>query len=91
MVRLCWGVLAATLPVLISAPSAAIDERVRNACRGDYHKFCSSYAVGSEELRTCMRKADKDLSPGCIDALVAAGEVSAKEVARSPRRRASAR
>jgi hypothetical protein len=34
-----------------------------------------------------MRKVDKNLSRACVDALVAAGEVSAKEV---ERRRAQA-
>jgi hypothetical protein len=88
MARSYWVTLVAALPILSANPAAAIDERVRNACREDYYTFCNAHEVGSEALRECMRKADKKLSPSCIDALVAAGEVSGKEVAR---RRATAR
>jgi adenylate kinase len=87
MVRSCFGVLYSSLAVLVAGPAGAVDQRVKDACRQDYFNHCSSFAVGSEELRACMRKVDKDLSPACIDALVAAGEVSAKEV---ERRRAAA-
>ena len=82
-----WVASGVALLLVTSGQADAIDERVRHACSGDYAAFCSAYQVGSEALRQCMRKADKKLSPGCIDALVAAGEVSGAEV---KRRRASA-
>jgi adenylate kinase len=62
--------------------AGAVSERVRTACRHDYTTFCSAHEVGSDALRQCMHKADKKLSPSCIDALVEAGEISAKEVQR---------
>jgi hypothetical protein len=84
---LCLVALGIGLFFLSAGQAAAIDERVRHACSGDYTAFCSQYAVGSEGLRQCMRRADKKLSPSCIDALVAAGEISGAEV---KRRRAAA-
>ena len=37
--------------ILISVPAvAAITERVKQDCRGDYQRYCSEYAVGSEAL-----------------------------------------
>lgn len=49
--------------------------RVRNACKGDYSRFCPSYSLYSHELRRCMQSAGKAISKGCIRALVDAGEV----------------
>ncbi len=68
----------AVLPVSAHAQSAA----VRSACASDYGRFCPSYAVGSPQLRSCMRGIGKRLSPGCIDALVDSGELSRKEINR---------
>jgi hypothetical protein len=52
------------------------------ACMSDYFSYCSSYSVGSPQLRQCMRAAGPKLSKGCVSALVAAGEVSQAEVSR---------
>lgn len=65
---------------LIGAASAADDsgpfsQRVRNACKGDYNRFCPGYSLYSNELRRCMQGAGKRISKGCIRALVDAGEV----------------
>lgn len=83
-----WLALGLGLFLFSSGRAEAVDPRVKQACSGDYAAFCGQYAVGSEGLRQCMRRADKHLSAGCIDALVAVGEVSAAEVKR--RRAASA-
>lgn len=50
-------------------------QRVRNACKNDYNRFCPSYNLYSHELRRCMQAAGKAISQGCIRALVDAGEV----------------
>ena len=43
---------------------------------------CSQYASDSPEVRQCMRAAGEKLSPRCLNALIAEGEVSEEEVAR---------
>lgn len=61
---------------LIGASDASAQSaRVKNACSGDYHRFCPSYAVGSSQLRSCMRSAGKRLSHQCLEALVDEGEI----------------
>lgn len=72
--------LGATL--LSVSQAAAISGQVRYACAGDYLMHCASYAPESTETRRCMRAVGSRLSRGCINALVAAGEVSKAEVAR---------
>jgi len=77
--------IARALPVLAFAaallamvlPSAAdYSEVVKGACKNDYKRFCSVYALGDPGLRKCMDKAGPSLSNGCVVALVNAGEVS---------------
>ncbi len=70
---------AASLPV---SQAHAISASVRLACAADYFSYCSQYSPGSSEVRQCMRANGTSLSKRCINALVAAGEVSADEVAR---------
>jgi hypothetical protein len=63
--------------ILISVPAlAAITERVKQDCRGDYQRYCSQYAVGSEALRACMSRSIKKVSNMCVRALVDSGEMS---------------
>jgi hypothetical protein len=69
---------AVTFPMQAGAVSMA----VQMACLSDYLSNCSSYQVGSTQLRQCMRSAGPSLSKGCVNALVAAGEVSQAEVSR---------
>jgi hypothetical protein len=78
MYRTYWIALAFT--VALSQQAGAVSEKVRKVCRDDYMAHCNTFAVGSEELRTCMRKAGRKLSRSCVDALVEAGEISRKEV-----------
>lgn len=66
--------------LVAATPADAQSARVRSACSSDYHTFCPSYAVGSTQLRSCMRSAGKRLSKACVDALVDSGEVSRKEL-----------
>ena len=63
--------------ILISVPAiAAVTERVKQDCRGDYQRYCSAYAVGSEALRACMSRSIKKVSNVCVRSLVDAGEMS---------------
>lgn len=55
---------------LLSASSArAVDANVKSACKVDYLQHCSQHAIGSPELRQCMRKVGEDLSTPCLVAL----------------------
>ena len=61
--------------------ASAVSARVKFACAKDYYAHCSKFAPDTPEVRQCMRAAGKGLSPRCVNALVAEGEVSGKEVA----------
>jgi hypothetical protein len=84
----CWRLV--TLVVMTVAVCAnpcatgakAVSLRVKLACSIDYHALCSQYASDSPEVRQCMRAAGEKLSPRCLNALTAEGEVSEEEVAR---------
>ena len=73
--------LAAALVVtLLSSPQAyAASAAVERACSGDYFAYCSKHDPDSAGARRCMRSNGARLSQGCINALVAAGEVSKAE------------
>ena len=66
--------VAGLLLLASGGEAAAYSQKVNNACRNDYYRFCPSYAVGSSQLRQCMRSAGRNLSKACRDALVDAGE-----------------
>jgi hypothetical protein len=75
--------LAVFLPfaALIPATAAlAVSDQVRQFCRDDYYAHCPNHAVGSNNLRRCMKTAGPKLSSGCIKALVASGEISQAEM-----------
>jgi len=65
----------------VPATADAYGPRVRKFCANDYMDNCHLHKLGTPELRSCMRKAGPKLTPECVAALVAEGEVSAKEVA----------
>ncbi|MGD9803969.1 MAG: hypothetical protein AB7E81_05520 [Hyphomicrobiaceae bacterium] len=48
---------------------------VENQCRDDYFRYCSPYALGSDELRRCMEANGRALSSHCQKALKDAGYV----------------
>jgi hypothetical protein len=68
--------------VLPATQAAAVSGSVRYACAGDYLANCSAYDPDSAQTRRCMRAVGFRLSKSCLNALVAAGEVSRSEVAR---------
>jgi hypothetical protein len=81
----CLGLGALVLPM---TAANAVDARVRSACTGDYLSYCSQHDPDGKDVRRCMRSNGPKLSSSCLNALVAAGEVSKKDVRR---RSASAR
>ncbi len=68
--------------ILPATQASAVSAGVRFACAGDYLANCSSFSPESAETRRCMRQVGYRLSQSCLNALVAAGEVSRAEVAR---------
>jgi len=74
--------LTVAMSVLSFAPVRAQSQStyppaVENQCRGDYFRYCSPYALGSDELRRCMEANGKTLSSPCKQALKDAGYVRA--------------
>ncbi len=67
---------------LFATQAGAVSARVQMACAGDYFAYCSQHSPDSPGVRTCMRANGLKLSMGCVNALIAAGEVSKQEVAR---------
>ena len=68
--------------ILLAGNAAAVDGRVSSACASDYLTYCSQHDPDGPGTRRCMRANGLRLSQGCVNALVAAGEVSKREVAR---------
>lgn len=60
----------------VSSQAGATSLAVKMACASDYYANCSQHTPDSPGVRKCMRAVGKNLSQGCIGALVAAGEVS---------------
>jgi hypothetical protein len=69
------GMFAAT-----AGTADAYSERVRRACKGDYHRLCGQYKPESAQLRSCMEANAFSISGPCISALVDAGEVDGSRV-----------
>ena len=67
---------------LLATQASAYSDAVTSACTGDYLAYCGAYDENSAQGRQCMRGIGAKLSQGCVNALVASGEVSKGEVAR---------
>ena len=81
--RAAFTVVAALATLTASQSDAhAVSARVKMACAADYFSYCSQHSPTSPAVRQCMRSNGLKLSNRCVNALVAAGEVSAAEVAR---------
>jgi len=65
-----------------AAKTYQYSEQVQRACANDYHAHCGEYGIETSALRLCMNKAGQQLSHGCVNALVADGQVSRAEVER---------
>jgi len=68
-----------------AAKTYQYSERVQHACANDYRAHCGEYGIETSALRLCMNKAGKQLSHGCVNALVADGQVSRAEIERRKR------
>jgi hypothetical protein len=75
-------VLALGAALLPGTTAEAYSLRVKMACASDYYAHCKVHSLSSPEVRQCMRTVGPALMPGCINALVAEGEVSKAEVVR---------
>lgn len=74
---------AAFCAFVVSISSAqATSERVKSACKDDYFRHCSAYALGSPSLRQCMRNVGAGLSNPCLAALALDGEITKEDVQR---------
>ncbi len=62
------------------AESSRYSKSLQQACVNDYKQHCGEYGIDTEALRLCMDRNGGGLSKTCVDALVAAGEVSRSEV-----------
>jgi hypothetical protein len=67
---------------LLAPQAFAYSEAVTSACTGDYLTYCSTYDENSAKGEQCMRAVGAKLSQGCVNALVASGEVSKSPVTR---------
>jgi len=68
-----------------SSDAGAVSPAVRSACTDDFLAYCGQHNPDSRAARACMRAHGPSLSKVCLNALIAAGEVSKKEVARRER------
>jgi hypothetical protein len=71
--------------IAFATEAGAGNARVNSACANDYLAYCSQHDPDGPGVRRCMRAVGRKLSTGCVDALIEAGEVSKKEVARRAR------
>jgi len=69
-------VFVAALLAMVLPSAAKYSDVVKGACKNDYKRFCSAYAVGDPGLRKCIDKAGASLSRRCVTTLVNSGEVS---------------
>ena len=78
-------ILAAALALgTLAAPgqAGATSLAVKMACASDYYAHCSQYTPDSPGVRKCMRSVGRNLSQGCLSALVAAGEAPKSAIER---------
>jgi hypothetical protein len=62
------------------AQSVTVTKAVQDACAWEYVKFCNQYGIGTELLDICFRQNADHLTKACVDALIAAGDVSQEYV-----------
>jgi hypothetical protein len=63
-----------------SAESVTVTKAVQDACAWEYDKFCNQYGIGTQLLDICFKQNAHNLTKACVDALVAAGDVSEEYV-----------
>jgi hypothetical protein len=82
----CQLLIASLILAFLSGTAEAktyhYSKQVQRACVNDYKRHCGEYGVETSALRTCMKRVGKRLSKGCVNALVASGQVSRAGVKR---------
>jgi hypothetical protein len=68
--------------VSVPAVAATVSDHVKQACRGDYQRYCKAYKVGTEGLRACMSRSIRRVSNVCISALVKSGDMTQAQAER---------
>ena len=86
----CQLLIASLVLAFLAGPAEAktyhYSKQVQRACANDYKRYCGEYGIETSALRMCMNRAGKRLSKGCVNALVASGQVSRAVVKRGKRR-----
>jgi hypothetical protein len=67
------------------AQPSRYSKQLQRACANDYKTHCGQYGIETEALRLCMNRVGHRLTTTCVNALLAAGEVSQAEVNRRKR------
>jgi hypothetical protein len=70
----CLSIFCLVGPAQAGMPDTT--QAVSQDCRWDYHNFCGEYGIGSPLLTYCFRNNGAKLSKACVNALIAAGDVS---------------
>jgi hypothetical protein len=74
--------LASATLIAFVTQAGAVSASVQSACASDYLAYCSQHDPDGPGVRRCMRANGLKLSKSCVNALIAAGEVSKDEVSR---------
>ena len=80
--RRAAALLAFAAVIVPSTQASAVNLSVTMACASDYFAYCSKHDPDGAAVRGCFRANGEKLSKRCVNALVAAGEVSKAEVER---------
>ena len=72
---LIGGLLFAAFAGRASAqqPTSAQVSAIRQSCRSDYQRYCSSVPAGGSAALACLQQASANLSPACRQAVAAVG------------------
>jgi hypothetical protein len=74
--------LASATLIAFVTQAGAVSASVQSACASDYLAYCSQHDPDGPGVRRCMRANGLKLSKSCVNALIAAGEVSKDEISR---------
>lgn len=75
--------LAVLVAIAIGGSSSvayAVSEELKKACGADYAAYCAEHAIGTAELKACMRAHRKRLTKVCHEAIAVSGEVTLEEI-----------
>ncbi|MCF2521526.1 cysteine rich repeat-containing protein [Bradyrhizobium sp. G127] len=72
MLRICLAALTLAVPTLASAQQFTAAQR--DACKGDYEKYCSNVLPGGGRVIACLSKESAKLTEACKAAVSAAAK-----------------